>query len=504
MTTYRLMDGASGRPGVGSSGTQPPSAGTSYSGDYEAGLAFQVTSGGLWFGGYYWWVPATGGQTGAQKFALWQLTGGAAGTLVAGGTVTSGTLTAGQWNYVPLATPLLLTPGVAYCAATAFACTTGFPDTKNQFGSTDPYAAGITNGPLMAYSSLTGSAAVPGDWLAQSPYSTATADPATQLPATNDDDDLLWLDVQVGTTAPSGATYRAFPNMPYPVGETAQSGAYTLGMEFSLSQACTLEGIWHYSAPSSAVLPSRCGIWNAGTTAEVAGTDNSSPSWLLPGGGAASAGDGWVYCDYSAAGVTLQASVNYKVSTFYGGSGTDWFGVTTSFWSTGPGSAGITAGPLSVPDNAAASPGQNSWNAGITWTYPATSSSPENDWVDVEVTPAPSTPVSDSDTGAGADSGTVTASLSGTETGSGAEAGTVGLADTEAGSGADTSTLTASLPDADTAGGADAGTVTAGVPGSDTGSGGDEGTASVPVSALRASQLGGSAANVNTYSGSAT
>ena len=80
--------------------------------------------------------------------------------------------------------------------------------------------------------------------------------------------------------------------------------------------------------------------------------------------------------------------MNYKVSTFYGGSGTDWFGVTTSFWSTGPGSAGITAGPLSVPDNAAASPGQNSWNAGITWTYPATSSSPENDWVDVEVTAA--------------------------------------------------------------------------------------------------------------------
>jgi hypothetical protein len=41
-----------------------------------------------------------------------------------------------------------------------------------------------------------------------------------------------------------------------------------------------------------------------------------------------------------------------------------------------------------VPDNAAAtSPGQNSWNVGILWTYPETSANPESDWIDVEVTP---------------------------------------------------------------------------------------------------------------------
>ena len=102
MTTWRLMDGASGRPGVGSSGTQPPSAGTSYTGDYLAGLVFNVSAGSLWFEGYWWWVPSTVSQTGAQKFALWQEVsggGGGSGMLVPGSVVTSGTLTAGQWNY---------------------------------------------------------------------------------------------------------------------------------------------------------------------------------------------------------------------------------------------------------------------------------------------------------------------------------------------------------------------------------------------------------------------
>ena len=97
MTTYRLMDGASGRPGVGSSGTQPPSAGTSYSGDYLAGIVFNVNQGNLWFQGYWWWVGGSGQDTTALKFALWQQTssgGGGGGTLVPGRVVTSGTLTA--------------------------------------------------------------------------------------------------------------------------------------------------------------------------------------------------------------------------------------------------------------------------------------------------------------------------------------------------------------------------------------------------------------------------
>ena len=57
MTTYRLMDGSSGRPGNG------PSAATSYQGDYLAGTVFQVTAGDFWFEGFWWWVCNSGQQT---------------------------------------------------------------------------------------------------------------------------------------------------------------------------------------------------------------------------------------------------------------------------------------------------------------------------------------------------------------------------------------------------------------------------------------------------------
>lgn len=390
MTLFRLMDGLAGRPGVGSSGTQPPAAPTAFTGNYIAGLVFQVTSWGLWFPGYWWWVPGTGGQTTTgQKFALWQVTGAGAGTLVPGSVVTAGALTAGQFNFVPLATPLALSSGVVYQAATGYVSAAGFPQNKNQFGAANPYAAGITSGPLMAYSSLTGSAQVPSGWLPQEPFTTGAADPSVAMPTLNDADDLLWLDVQVSTVAPAGATYRAFPSMPVAslAGGGPQSLAYTLGMQFSLSQPCVLDRIWHYSPPTSTVLPTRCGIWNVAGQTEVAGTDNSAPAW------SGAAGSGWVSCDYTGAGVTLNAGVNYKVSTFTADNVDVWFGTTTNYFSTGPGAAGITAGPLTLPSNASASPGQASWNQGITWTYPNTSTSPENDWIDVEVTPAAAPPV---------------------------------------------------------------------------------------------------------------
>ena len=57
MTTYNLYGTGAG-----------PSL-ISYSGPFQSGIAFKVTSGGCWFLGYKWWVPS-GGDTAAQKFAL--------------------------------------------------------------------------------------------------------------------------------------------------------------------------------------------------------------------------------------------------------------------------------------------------------------------------------------------------------------------------------------------------------------------------------------------------
>jgi hypothetical protein len=390
VTTWRLMDGASGRPGVGSSGTQPPATGSSYSGDYCAGLVFSVDQGSLWFEGYWWWVPLLVSQTTAQEFALWQLatdSGTPTGALVAGSAVTSGTLTAGAFNFVPLAVPLLLAANIPYVAVTGYVSTAGFPLTQNQFGSGGPYASGITNGPLTAYASQ----GTPIGDMPQQPFSVAGADPSLTFPNNNDANDLLWIDVQATDAAPASPSYRAWPNMPVnwpPILNTGDTTGYTLGMEFELSESCTLEKIWHYSAPGVSALPTRCCIWAIATQTEVSGTDNSSPSWLLPGGGAASAGNGWCYVDYSGSGVTLLASTGYKVSTFHA-AGTTWFGATANVYGTGDlQAAGFTQGPLTVPGQAAAtSPGQQTWDTNA-FGYPATSSNPEADWIDVEVTPA--------------------------------------------------------------------------------------------------------------------
>jgi hypothetical protein len=406
VTTYRLMDGASGRPGSG------PSTATSYSGALVVGCVFGVSQGGLWLDGYWWWVPASGGDTASgQVFALWQVTGTSAGTLIPGSAATAGALTAGAWNFVPLTTPLLLSPyatatattyGAVYCAVTGKTFTSGFPETKNQFGSGDPYSAGISNGPLTGFSSASGSlpAGGSGGWLVQQPFGIAS-DPTANFPTQNDNDANLWLDVQVSSTAPASPAYRCFPNSPAFVGAATQSQAYTLGLEFTLSQACTLKKIWHYSPSGSGVLPSRCAIWNVGSQTVVAGSDSTSPTWLLPGGGAASAGAGWVWCDYSGAGVTLSSGTNYKVSTFTSDNTHVWFSAEAAFWGTSPDPfpSGITQGPLTVLGNAASTQGQDTWNLGTTWTYPATGNitvpadSPEYDGIDVEVAPVAVTPL---------------------------------------------------------------------------------------------------------------
>jgi len=369
--TYRLFPSTNG-----------PSSASGYSGNYLAGVAFEVTGGGIWFQGYWWWVCNSGQQTGAQKFALWQVAGASTGIVIPGSTVTSGALTAGQWNYVPLPTPIPLSINTAYMAATGFACTAGFPITANAFGSGGPYANGITNGPLFAYGSSTALA----HSVAQGAFSTSSADPSAVMPAAAYQNSNFWMDLQVTNTAPAGASYRLWPSQPDPYNWQPDTPSFnwTLGTEFTLSQACTVNNIWFYSPSGTGQLPTECGIWDASTQTLVAGTHNSSPSW------SGAAGSGWVACRYS--GVTLPAG-GYKVTVFNGATSVDaWSATTYPYWSsTGFGAGGITAGPLSAPNNASAhSPGQSTYHQGTTFTYPNTYASGVGSptyWVDIEVTP---------------------------------------------------------------------------------------------------------------------
>ena len=390
MTTYRLMDGVAGRPGTGSSGTQPPASSNTFTNPITVSTAFQVTQGAVYLQGFWYYLADSGQPTGAQSFCLWQVTGttlsASGGLLVPGSQVTSGALSLG-WNYIPYATPLALTPNTPYRAQTGF--TGNFLASTNQFGTGNPYAAGITNGPLTAYSDFSGSAALPA-WVggsgagSQGGYSTAGADPTATYAGSSDSSYNCWLDVQVTDVAPAGVSYRIWPN--YPVAgplRVDDSNGYTIATEFTLSQACRLNAIWWYSPAGAADLPSRVLIWNVNTQLAVAGTDNTSPSW------SGAAGAGWIKVPYD--GSIILPAGDYKASVFHAALGVHWFSdVADYFTTTGgggyPGANGITNGPLTAVTDGASASGQSSYNI-TSFAYPATSDHGANDWTDVEVTP---------------------------------------------------------------------------------------------------------------------
>jgi hypothetical protein len=369
--SYRLFSSVSG-----------PSSPVGYSGPFVAGVAFEVRTGGCWFEGYWWWVCDSGQPTEGQTFALWQMGTNSAGVIISSATVTSGSLTPGQWNYVPLVTPLPLTIGATYIAATGFQG--DFPSTNSQFGSGDPYSAGITNGPLLAYSDSSGSAPCPlPNSMPQGLFGGVNGDPTQAPPTGGYDSANFWMDVQVGNTAPVGTTYRIWPNYPMPnfTSPSNDTGEQTMATEFTLSQECTLNNIWFYSPPGVTVLPSRCAIWDVATQTVVAGTDNTSPAWT------GAAGSGWLACPYM--GVTLPAG-DYKTSVYYGGGEKFYTEYTHYFAAPGAAANGIVNGPLTAPNVANASPpGQTTYLTG-SWGYPNEFDGDDNGetrWVDVEVTP---------------------------------------------------------------------------------------------------------------------
>lgn len=429
MTSYRLLDGVSGRPGVGSSGTQPPASPVSYSGNFEAAQYFAVTQAGMWFTGYWWYVPA-GGDTGAQKFCLYGVKPDGSGSLIAAATVTSGSFTAGQFNFVPLAAPVQLsvgklgsTGGGVFAAQTAWTAVNGFPDSNNQLGVSNPYPNGFTNGPLTAFgASNSPNAGYGGSYATVSScFSTASSDPATGLVnGLSGAGDLFWLDVQVSDNAPPAYTgsYRLWPNR----GDwnAASSGDasvnYVVSTEVHLTQSCTLNAVWYYSPPATAQLATRASVWSiAGPHTGTEAAAIASPSWS---GAAAS---GWVKASFP--GGTTLAAGSYKVAVYNGAATPDSWSpkdAATDYWQTGEAGSGITWGPLAAPNLSGASQayaytpgggansppfsdgtgstvaGQPTFAIGPPSQFPylwagvgTGSTQTQNYWVDLEATPVP-------------------------------------------------------------------------------------------------------------------
>lgn len=379
MATYRLFPSTNG-----------PASVTSTSGGWLLGVIFSVTGGMQWLDGYYHWVPA-GGDTTPRKCALWNRYSTTQQNLVSGSVVTSGAMTAGQWNFVPLATPIQLAPGALYVAAVGWTVTTGIPVTSNQFGSGNPLAAGIVNGPLTAWSAPSGSNPFPAATvnynLGQGLFSNALgADPSAAMPNNGSNSDNLWVDVLIDDTAPGGypGSYRVYPNMA-DLGNYSLDTAneFTLGCEFSLSQACAISNVWFYSPATVTILPTAVGVYQVSSTTLVA--SSNSPSW------SGAAGSGWISTPLAG---SLSAGTKYKVVVLGGDNTNIWNAAVANYYSTGFGASGLTSGPVSVFSNATAdSPGQQSYNLGAAMTYPATNAGPFSYGLDIEVTPQAAPPV---------------------------------------------------------------------------------------------------------------
>lgn len=176
--------------------------------------------------------------------------------------------------------------------------------------------------------------------------------------------------------------YDLFGEPASPATLTADTASYVLAVQFSIAsllpgQVATLTRIKWFSPPGAGILPNAIDLWQVSGASLVA---TQAASWD------GAVGSGWVHAPFTSPPV-LTPGVAYKAAIFKNdGSVNTFYGSTPNYWSSGPGSGGITNGPLSAPNNAGGDGGQSTFNNSNLNAYPATSFNATNYWLDLEVT----------------------------------------------------------------------------------------------------------------------
>src|SRR5215472_8979971 len=178
----------------------------------------------------------------------------------------------------------------------------------------------------------------------------------------------------------------------------ADTSSYTMGVQFVVTltggDTAALTGIWWNSPTSAQSLPGTIGLYQVTGVGTGTLIHSEAASW------SAGIGTGWVRAAFSSA-PSLTSGTSYK-AVILDNAGDNFYGATHSYWTTGPGGSGITNGPLFAPNSANADGGQDTFNVGASLTYPASSFSDSNYWVDPEVTVTTSGVNAGLATGAGA------------------------------------------------------------------------------------------------------
>lgn len=171
---------------------------------------------------------------------------------------------------------------------------------------------------------------------------------------------------------------QAAPGVPL----TSDATPYTFGVQFTVSQAGTLAAIWWFSGTGATSLPDHILLFQVTGSGTGTLVHSEAASW------SGAVGTGWVRAQFSSP-PSLTASTNYKASVSVAAVTGNWYTTTANYWSSGPGSGGITNGPLSAPNNAGGDGGQDTFSTS-SLTYPATSFNAGNYWLDPEVSVAAS------------------------------------------------------------------------------------------------------------------
>lgn len=175
--------------------------------------------------------------------------------------------------------------------------------------------------------------------------------------------------------------YTLFGQPANPAPLTVDAANYVMSVQFSVTlsggQTAQLTGIWFNSPAGAGILPGTIDLWAVTGQSLV---HSEVASW------SGAAGSGWVKATL-ATPQSLTSGTKYKGAIFKNdGAVNSFYGSTANYWSTGPGSGGITSGPLSAPNNAGGDGGQDTFNSSNANAYPVTSFNASNYWVDVEVT----------------------------------------------------------------------------------------------------------------------
>lgn len=159
----------------------------------------------------------------------------------------------------------------------------------------------------------------------------------------------------------------------------------TVGVEFTVSTTCSLTAIRWYKPATGTNFPDdrTAGLWTT--------TDGAAGTQVVATFSGTTVGSGWQTYPLPAP-YTLSPGVRYRAGVFHPQGG---YAANSSFWTSGPGASGITAGPVTLLSAAAAYGGkQSSFNYGPAIVMPDGGGG-ANYWVDVQVdgdaTPTPST-----------------------------------------------------------------------------------------------------------------